>query len=34
MKLIVEFLLSLVVGAIALLWVIAEMTEDWWRGKK
>ena len=25
---------SLVVGAIALLWMIAEMTEDWWRGKK
>jgi hypothetical protein len=33
-ELVFEFVLGLVVGAIALLWVIAEMTEDWWRDKK
>ena len=30
-ELVFEFVLGLVVGAIALLWAIAEMTEDWWR---
>ena len=30
-ELVFEFVLGLVVGAIALWWVVAEMTEDWWR---
>jgi hypothetical protein len=29
-----ELLLGLVVGAIALVWVLAEIIADWWRGKK
>jgi hypothetical protein len=32
--LVIEFLLGLVVGAIALWWVVAEMIENWWRRKK
>jgi len=29
-----EWLLGLVVGAIALVWVLAEIIADWWRGKR
>jgi len=33
-ELVFEFVLGLVVGAIALWWVIAEMIEDWCRTRR
>jgi hypothetical protein len=34
MTLIFEVLLGLMIAAVALVWVVAEVVEDWWRGKK
>jgi hypothetical protein len=33
-KLVIEFVLGLVVGAIALWWIVAEMIEDWCRKRR
>jgi hypothetical protein len=33
-ELVFEFMLGLVVGAIALWWVVAEMIEDWCRTRR